>query len=226
MKKVVIFGAGVFARVAHFYFCADSTNQVVAFTVHDRFIKEKTFRGLDVIPFEMIEKAYPPDQYAMFVAIGYRRVNKVRAEVYNQCKTKGYELVTYINSRNSYWKDLEIGDNCFVFDNNTIHPFVRIGNNVVVGSGNQIGHDSIVGDHCYIAAHAVITGGVRIGPYCFIGANATFRDGVTVARECIIGAGAVILKDTVERGVYMARNAEQAAVESGAIGDLCRRSGM
>jgi len=63
---------------------------------------------------------------------------------------------------------------------------------------------------------------VRIGPYCFIGANATFRDGVTVAPECIIGAGAVILKDTVERGVYIARSAEQVAVDSGIIGELCR----
>ena len=222
MKKVVIFGVAVFARMAHFLFCEDSPHQVVAFTVHDRFIMEKTFRGLDVVPFEMIEKAYPPDQYAMFVAIGYRKVNKGRAEVYNQCKTKGYELVTYINSRNSYWRDLEIGDNCFVFDNNIIHPFVKIGNDVIVGSGNQIGHDTIIGDHCYIAAHAVITGKVRIGPYCFIGANATFRDGVTVAPECIIGAGAVILKDTVERGVYIARSAKQAAVDSGIIGELCR----
>jgi hypothetical protein len=44
MKQVVIFGVGVFARVAHFYFCADSPHQVVAFTVHERFLTEKTFR--------------------------------------------------------------------------------------------------------------------------------------------------------------------------------------
>jgi sugar O-acyltransferase (sialic acid O-acetyltransferase NeuD family) len=220
MKKVVIFGTGVFARIAHFYFGADSPLEVVAFTVNERFLKEKTFQGLDVVPFESIEKAYPPDQYAMFVAIGYRNVNKARAAVYSQCKTKNYEMVSYTSSQNKYWRNMEIGENCFIFENNAIHPFVKIGNNVVVGTGSQIGHDSIVGDHCYIAGHAVISGAVTIGDYCFIGANATFRDGVRVAPECIIGAGAVILSDTEERGVYVARNAERASVDSHKLGNL------
>ena len=46
---------------------------------------------------------------------------------------------------------------------------------------------------------------MTIGERCFIGVNATFRDGVTVAPDCVIGAGALIMKDTVEGGVYAVR---------------------
>ena len=56
--------------------------------------------------------------------------------------------------------EVEIGENCFIFEANVIQPFVRIGDNVVMWSGNHIGHDSTIGSHCFIASHAVISGNV------------------------------------------------------------------
>ncbi|MFX0198341.1 MAG: acetyltransferase [Candidatus Hodarchaeota archaeon] len=202
MKKVVVFGTSDFGRLAYVYLSKDSPHEVAAFTLNEDYITEKTIMGLDVAPFENIEEAYPPDRYSIFVAVGYKRVNKARAEIYNACKQKGYELISYINSKAIHWDEIEVGDNCFIFENNVIQPFVKIGNNVVIWSGNHIGHDSTIQDHCFIASHAVISGNVTIGPYCFIGVNATFRDGVKVAPECVIGAGALILRDTKPREVY------------------------
>ena len=49
----------------------------------------------------------------------------------------------------------------------------------------------------------VISGHVHIHSYCFIGVNATIRDSITIAQGTLIGAGAVIMKDTVEKGVYL-----------------------
>lgn len=212
--KVVIFGAGDFARTASVYLEKDSPYEVVAFTADEHHIKGPELLGRKLIPFQKIEKLYPPDQYAMFVAIGYKRVNKARAEVYNICKTKGYTLISYINSKAIHWGEIEIGDNCFIFENNVIQPFVRIGNDVIIWSGNHIGHDSCIGDHCFIASHAVISGNVEIGPYCFVGVNATLRDGITIAPECVIGAGAVILKDTKERNVYAAKSTAPLGIAS------------
>src|SRR5579864_7289037 len=196
MKKVVLFGTGDFARVACVYLRMDSPYEVAAFTANENRITERRLLDLDVVPFETIERTHPPDEFAMFVAIGFKRVNKARAEIYDQCKAKGYELITYINSKAIQWGDIAVGDNCFIFENNVLQPFVRIGNDVIIWSGNHIGHDSAIGDHCFIASHAVISGNVKIGSHCFIGVNATFRDGITVGSECVIGAGAVILKDT------------------------------
>jgi len=215
MKKVVVFGTSYFGRLVYVYLKKDSRYEVVAFTLNREYInKTEKFMGLDVVPFEEIESLYPPDHFAMFVAIGYKRVNKSRAELYQACKNKGYELITYINSKATLWGENEIGDNCFIFENNVIQPFVKIGNNVIIWSGNHIGHDTTIGDHCFIASHAVISGNVTIGPYCFIGVNATFRDGITVGRECVIGASAVILKDTKEREVYAVKTTELYSIPS------------
>lgn len=214
MRKVVIFGTGGFGRIASVYLSKDSAYDVAAFTVHERYIRERQLLGIDVVPFERIEQTHPPDRFAMLVAIGFKNLNKLRAEIYALCKSKGYELISYINSKATHWGEIELGDNCFIFENNVIQPFVKIGNDVIIWSGNHIGHDSSIGDHCFIASHAVISGNVKIGPYCFIGVNATLRDGITVAAECVIGAGAIILKDTKERGIYASRNTKLAPLTS------------
>ncbi|HYZ91668.1 MAG TPA: acetyltransferase [Actinomycetota bacterium] len=208
MSDVVIFGIGDFARTARVYLDADSDHRVVGFCVHERYIGSSELDGLPVVSFERIGESHPPDRFAMFVAVGFSRVNEARAEIYEQCKARDYELISYVNSKAIYWGELQLGDNCFVFEANVIQPNVRIGNNVILWSGNHIGHDSTIEDHCFIASHAVISGNVTIGRSSFVGVNATFRDAITVAPRCVIGAGALIMKDTQEGEVYSVRGTE------------------
>jgi sugar O-acyltransferase (sialic acid O-acetyltransferase NeuD family) len=202
VSDVVLFGTGDFAQVACEYLRRDSPHDVVAFTVHERYIDARELLGVPVVPFEGIEQSHPPSECAMFVAIGFSGVNKTRRDLYRDCKDRGYELISYVNSKAIHWGDLELGDNCFVFEANVIQPFARIGNNVILWSGNHIGHHARIGDHCFVASHVVISGNVTIGEETFVGVNATFRDGVSVAPRCVIGAGALIMKDTEEGGVY------------------------
>jgi sugar O-acyltransferase (sialic acid O-acetyltransferase NeuD family) len=202
-RKVVIFGTGEFATVARVYFDEDSLFEVVAFTVHAEYVTETELEGLPVVPFEELPARYPPDECAMFVAIGFSRVNRARAEVFRLCKDHGYELVSYVCSKATVWSDLDVGENTFVFENNVIQPFVRIGDNVVLWSGNHVGHHAEIGDHCFITSHVVISGGVRVGAYCFIGVNATLRDHITIGPSTVIGAGALVMKDTEADSVYV-----------------------
>jgi acetyltransferase-like isoleucine patch superfamily enzyme len=37
--------------------------------------------------------------------------------------------------------------------------------------------------------------------------NASLRDAIRIRRETLIGAGAVVMKDTVEKGVYLPQRA-------------------
>lgn len=214
MAKIVIFGVGNIAELAHYYFTKDSEHTVAAFTVDSEFIKDDIFCGLPVIAFQDVEKEYPLEQYSMFIAVSYAKVNKVRAQKYFESKDKGYSLVSYISSKATIFDNVEIGENCFILEDNTIQPFVKIGNNVTLWSGNHIGHHSRVEDHCFISSHVVVSGGVTIEPYCFLGVNATLRDHIVIARECVISAGAILLKDTVEKGVYTVVPAELSKVSS------------
>jgi sugar O-acyltransferase (sialic acid O-acetyltransferase NeuD family) len=214
MKPVLIFGVGDFARIAAVYLREDSDHEVVAFTVDEQYIAENELLGLPVVPFEGLATSHPPDAYALFVAIGFSRVNTARTEVYYRCKDLGYELISYVSSSAHVLVPVELGDNCFVFEANVIQPFVRIGNNVILWSGNHIGHDSVIGNHCFIASHAVISGNVTIGDSCFVGVNATFRDAVNVAPECVIGAGAIVMSDTERGDVLAVRGTEPIAKKS------------
>lgn len=214
MKKVVIFGTGDFARIAHIYLSQDSPYEIAAFTVDHQYINTPEMLGLPVVPFEELPNSHPTSEYAMFVAIGFSKVNKARAEVYYRCKEQGYQLISYINSKAIHWGEIEIGDNSFVFEANVIQPFVKIGSNTILWSGNHIGHDSKLGDHIFIASHAVISGNVTVGDYCFIGVNATIADGVNIAPACVIGAGALITADTEPEGVYKGGKAELSRLKS------------
>ena len=218
MKQVVILGAGGQGRCAGVCLIKDSPYEVVAFTAHEKYIDSGKLLGLDVVPFERIEEIYPPERFAMFIAIGFERVNKTRAKVYEDCKHKGYELVSYISSKAILWGEIEVGENCFISDYTVIHPFAKIGNNVVIGSGCMIGHDVSIGDHCFLAAHTVVLGCVTVEPYCFLGANSTINNGITIARECIVSAGVFINKSTQERDVYIGRGAELMPKPSNELG--------
>ena len=208
MKPLVIFGTGDIARLAHYYFTRDAKREVAAFTVDAQFRQGEEYLGLPLLDFEEVEKHFPPSRFEGFVALSYRGMNRLRADKYAAMKERGYSLASYVSSRCSWLIDEPPGDNCFILEDNTVQPFVKIGSDVTLWSGNHIGHDSVIDDHCFISSHVVVSGHCRIGPYCFVGVNATLRNGIALAAETLVGAGAVIMKDTVEKGVYMAPRAE------------------
>ena len=213
-KPLVIFGIGDYAQLAHFYFDRDSEYEVSAFTVDATHAREDNFCGRPVIPFDEVVKHYSPEINEMFVALGYSKLNLARKEKYLAAKSLGYRLASYVSSRANVLNDGRVGDNSFVFEGNTIQPFVSIGNNVTLWSGNHIGHHSTIGDHCFIASHAVVSGHVEIGEQCFIGVNATLRDHIKVGERCVIGAGALVLADAEPEGVYMGNATERSRVPS------------
>ena len=216
MAQLVIFGAGDIARLAHFYFRTDSPHQVAAFAVDAAFKSGDTFDGLPLVGFEEAVDRYPPGDYHGFVAISYAQMNRLRRAKYEQMHAAGYRCVSYVSSRCTYLTTPP-GENCFILEDNTVQPFVTIGNNVTLWSGNHIGHDSVIEDHCFISSHVVVSGHVRVGAGSFLGVNATLRNSITIAPESLIAAGAVIMKNTVAKGVYYPERAKRAPKSSDEI---------
>ena len=208
MARLVIFGAGDIARLAHHYFTHDTPHEVAAFVVDRNYRSGDSFLGLPLADAEDMTTRFPPTAFDMFVALSYTKTNALRAEKYSNAKAAGYRLVSYVSSRCTYLSQEPPGDSCFILEDNTIQPFVRIGNNVTLWSGNHIGHDSTIEDHCFIASHVVVSGHVRVGTKSFIGVNATLRNTITIAPESIIGAGALVMKDTRAKGVYLGERAK------------------
>jgi sugar O-acyltransferase (sialic acid O-acetyltransferase NeuD family) len=202
-KKLLIFGNGDFAQLANYYFSKEGIYEVVAFVVHQQYLVNNFFEDKPVVAFESLAANYPSAGYTMFIAIGYNAMNTVREKVYNQSRDMGYNLATYISPQCSYLSSFKPGDNCFIFEDNTIQPFVKIGNNVIIWSGNHIGHHSEIESHNFITSHVVVSGHCMVKSNCFLGVNSTIVNDVTIANNCVIGAGAVITSHTEKGAVYV-----------------------
>lgn len=213
-KKLVLVGDSAFAQIAHEYFEVDTDYTVVGFSVERAYLKNQEMGGLPVVPFEELESIFDPDAHEVYVATTYTQLNRLRTRLANAVKEKGYRLASYVSPRAFVWRNVELGEHCFIFEDNTIQPFVKIGNNVVLWSGNHIGHHSIVRDNCFIASHVVISGFCDIGESSFIGVNATLANNVTIGKDNWIGPNAAVMKDTAAGALYKTEQPEPAKISA------------
>jgi sugar O-acyltransferase (sialic acid O-acetyltransferase NeuD family) len=213
-KKVIIVGIGETGLIAYEYFQFDSCYEVVAFSANEEYITEPIINELPVVPFETLEEKYTLDEYEVYVAISSGKLNRNRTKVYNEIKEKGYKCASYISSRAFVWQNVEIGENCFIFEDNTLQPFVKIGNNVTLWSGNHIGHNTTIKNNCFISSHCVISGFCEIGENSFLGVNCTIEDNIKIAKDNFIGAGTLIQKDTNEKDFYQLKQTELSKVNT------------
>lgn len=221
-RKLLIYGIGETAEIAFEYFQYDSDYDVVAFVADQQYIEQESLYDLPVIPFETVEKQFSPDNYHMFAASTYNKLNRVRALMYNKAKSKNYKMANYISSKAFVWRNVVLGENVMIFEENVLQHHVNVGNNVVLWSGNHIGHRTIIEDHAYLSSHCVVSGFCRIGKFSFLGVNCTFNDNITIAEDNIIGSGALIVKNSEKGNLLMgapARPVSKTAYEAFGVTD-------
>jgi sugar O-acyltransferase (sialic acid O-acetyltransferase NeuD family) len=201
-NKIIIFGTGETARLAYEYFSHDSSYSVIAFAVNKEHKQSDNFLNLPLEEIENLEKKFHPDEYLGFVALGSGHLNRDRQKVFGQVKGLGYKCASYISSKAFRWRDVQIGENCFIMENNVLQSGVKIKDNVTLWSGNHIGHLSTIESHCFISSHVVISGNCSFGQNCFVGVNSSFADGVKIGKDNFIGLGTIINHDTENDSVY------------------------
>lgn len=203
MKKVIIFGTSQLAQLANYYLTKTTDKfEVIAFTVHNQYKNSEYIFDKPLIEFDTIENTYSPEEYYLFAPMTGKGLNKIRDKIYNEGKNKGYKFISYI-SKYATVLTKDIGENCFILEDNTIQPFVKIGNNCMLWSGNHIGHHSIIKDHVFITSHVVISGNCVIENYCWFGVNATIRDNLLIKEGSLISMGSCLTKNTDEYTVYL-----------------------
>lgn len=191
-RRLVIGGDSAFAEVAFEYFAHDSRYEVVGFAVERAYLKRDRFCGLPVVAFEDLEQHFEPGAHHFFAATVYTQLNRLRTRLFRAAKERGYAPASYVSPRAFVWRNVEMGEHCFVFEDNVLQPFVKLGSNVILWSGNHIGHHSVIRDNCFIASHVVVSGFCDFGENCFVGVNATFANNVTLGADCLVGAGALV----------------------------------
>jgi sugar O-acyltransferase (sialic acid O-acetyltransferase NeuD family) len=214
MADVILFGLQDYAELAHYYLEHDSPHRVVAFCVNEDYIPElRTYKGIPIVAFEDVSNTHPPEAFSFFAPMSPRHMNRDREAVYQAIKSKGYPMISYVSSRTTSFGN-EIGENCFILEDNTLQPFTSIGNNVVLWSGNHIGHHGRIHDHVTITSHVVMSGHCEIGKYAFLGVNATLRDRISIGEGTFVAMAAAVMKSTEPWSVYKGNPAVKLEMQS------------
>jgi sugar O-acyltransferase (sialic acid O-acetyltransferase NeuD family) len=213
-RKLVIVGDSAFAEVASEYFAHDSRYEVAAFAVERSYLKQDRLLGYPVVAFDELSARFPPDAHDVYVAIVYTQLNRLRTRLMLAAKNAGYALASYVSPHAFIWRNVKIGEHCFIFEHNVVQSFVKLGDNVVLWSGNHIGHHSRIGDNVFVSSHVVISGFCSVEANCFLGVNVAVANNVTIAKDCWIGPGVVISKDTAEGEIHRSPAAEVAKVSA------------
>jgi sugar O-acyltransferase (sialic acid O-acetyltransferase NeuD family) len=224
-RKLVLIGDGEFAEIAYEYFTHDSPYDVVAFAVESAYLSRDELFGLPVVSLERLPDLHSPAEADAFVAVTNTQLNRVRTRLFHAMRAQGYRLASYVSSRAFVWHNVQMGDNCFIFENNVIQYHVQLGDNVVLWSGNHVGHRSVIRSNCFITSHVVISGYCDVGENCFIGVNASVGDHIQIARDCIIGMGSVIVRPTEPGKVYVgnpARALEKSSYDTFSVPEEAR----
>ncbi|WP_350334885.1 acetyltransferase [Coralliovum pocilloporae] len=212
--QLIIVGGGETATLAYEYFTHDSPYQVVGFAIESQYRETDSFLGLPLVDLETLEEHFPPGTHDAHVAVSASQLNRNRARLFNEVKGKGYHCASYVSSASFVWHNAKIGENVFIFEDNTIQPFSDIGDNVVLWSGNHIGHRTVVKPHCFITSHVVVSGFCTVGEYSYIGVNASIGDEITIAEDNFIAMAAVIAKSTEPDKVYKGNPAEASKISA------------
>ena len=214
MKPVVLFGTGKIAEVVLYFLNHDSDRTVAAVTVDRDYVPGEKWNGLPCVAFEEVSRRYPPQDFDMFVALGYQDLNSLRTAKVQAARHAGYQLISYVHPQSGMPRDCRIGDNCFVMNTVMIHPRVTLGDNVFVWSGAMIGHHSTIGDNCWLTSCSNVSGNVTVGRNCFLAVNATIGHGVTLGNNCFLGANCLVIKCAEDDSVFLEESTKPSRLNS------------
>ena len=204
-RKLVIVGDSAFAEIAGEYFACDSRYEVAAFAVEQAYLQREELMGRPVVALETLPERYPRETHDVYVAIVYSQLNRLRTRLMCTARAAGYALASYVSPRAFVWRNVQLGEHCFIFEDNVVQPFVTIGDNVVLWSGNHIGHHSRIGNNVFFSSHRSTVGLLRGRRQLLPGASTpSVGNNVKIGKDCWIGPGVVLAKDTKEGEIYRA----------------------
>lgn len=202
MRKAVIFGVSQFSELLTYYLTAEKQVEISAYTVESAYLPAQNTFQSPVVPFEEVEKRYPPEEYGMFLCVGYNQMNTVRERIYAQAKEKGYEILSYVHPTATVLSE-PLGEGTIIFERVLIGPFVKMGVGNVFWAGAHVAHHTEIGNFNFFTISVAVAGNIHIGNNCFFGNNCTIRNNITIADHTLVGAGCYVTQSTGRYSVHV-----------------------
>lgn len=193
--KVLLYGIGSLGKKIYEYNMRDQLFDIVAF-VDDKEGVDIVFCGLPVINYAQCKERYNPEEYKIFVSIGYVHCSYYRELVSKRVLADGYDLVNYVSPNAICWDDTLIGKNIFVADNVFVGHGSKIHNGVILYEACTLSHDAVILSNCFLSLRVAMGGYTKIENNTFVGLNTTVKDDVTIGAYNIVGCGANVIKSS------------------------------
>jgi len=210
MTDVVVFGTGDAAQLMKFYFEWAGEHRVVGFTVDADRLNMERFENCPVVPWEDLERHFPPDRVQLFAPISSAKLNTVRQKRFLDGRSRGYRFVRFVHPRASYY-GTPVGENSLVLEASYIHPFSTIGDNVMLWGG-VVGHHARIEDHCFLTS-AIVMAKTTLGQRCFV-SSSEIINGVSIGEACVIARNAFVTRSLPANTVVVGAASEVLKVPS------------
>ena len=206
MKSIIV-GTTDLAKLLFFHIQRMNAVEVAAFSVNTAYLNGSEFLDRPLVALENIEKEYSPRDFGIFVAVGYNNMNLSRKKIFDELKTKGYKIESFIHPTATV-ETQDLGEGNIIFQNVLIDAFCEVGNGNIFYANSMLAHDSVVGNFNFFGVHACVCGNVKIRDFCFLGANCVVRNSVCVENKTLVGASAYLDKDSFEDQVIVPSRSE------------------
>lgn len=127
--------------------------------------------------------------------------NSVRKQISE--KLQDFEFATLIHPSVSIGLNVSIDEGAIICQNVILTCDIKIGKHAQLNLNTTVGHDSTIGDFFTSAPAVNISGNCNIGNNVYLATKVALREKITICDDVIVGMGGIVLKDIIEKGVYL-----------------------
>lgn len=193
MQKLVVLGAGGFARQA--VWCIERHSDLRVVALFDELQTEpRDYKGIPIVA-DLAKLANENSSLALVGAVGDANLRRRWALEYGSL----YPFWTVIDPDALVAPNARLGEGSIVLPGAICSTNAQVGDHVLIGFNASVSHDVSVGSFTHLAGGVILNGHSRVGEGCQIGAGAIVLPHVRIGDGAVVGAGAVVNRD-VEPG--------------------------
>lgn len=207
MKKIVLYGAGGFAKEVAFMIerinRAKPAYELLGFVVDEEYYVPGTqINGYPVVGTGkwLIEHK---DEVVCTCAVG--EPPAAREYIQEKYESLGIKFETLISPDIEVHETVKIKDGCVICRGTTFTVDITVGKGVIINERGGIGHDAQIGNYCCIFGGCSINGHVKIGNRVKIGGKSYFCPKVKIGDDAVVAAGSIVFTN-VKTGRHVLGN--------------------
>lgn len=194
MKKIVLYGAGGFAREVIFMIARINRSipkyELLGFIIDEKYYKPgMELHGSPVLGTGkwLIEHK---DEVVCTCVIG--ESPRARERIQETYESLGVKFETLISPDVEVHETVKIGDGSIICRGSTFTVDINVGKGVLINERTGIGHDAVIGNYCCVFGGCSINGHVKIGDRVKVGGKSYFCPEVKVGDDAVVAAGSIV----------------------------------